>query len=78
QILKMTQDPTDQIISTPSKTYQKFNLHIHSLPLQHLYSIIQHNPPFLPPPIILHHKPLQLPYNQHQIPPFLPPKVPTF
>ncbi|MGT0244312.1 transcriptional regulator Spx [Staphylococcus aureus] len=36
QILKMTEDGTDEIISTRSKTYQKLNVDIDSLPLQDL------------------------------------------
>ena len=32
QILKMTEDGTDEIISTRSKTYQKLNVDIDSLP----------------------------------------------
>src|SRR5699024_219536 len=40
-ILKMTEDGTDEIISTRSKTYQKLNVDIDALPLQELYTIIQ-------------------------------------
>ena len=48
----MTEDGTDEIISTRSKTYQKLNVDIDSLPLQDLYSIIQDNPGLLRRPII--------------------------
>ena len=34
----MTEDGTDEIISTRSKTYQKLNVDIDSLPLQNLYT----------------------------------------
>ena len=49
----MTEDGTDEIISTRSKTYQKLNVDIDSLPLQDLYAIIQDNPGLLRRPIIL-------------------------
>ena len=52
----MTEDGTDEIISTRSKTYQKLNVDIDSLPLQDLYSIIQDNPGLLRRPIILDDK----------------------
>ena len=52
----MTEDGTDEIISTRSKTYQKLNVDIDSLPLQDLYTIIQDNPGLLRRPIILDEK----------------------
>ena len=78
QILKMTEDGTDEIISTRSKTYQKLNVDIDSLPLQDLYSIIQDNPGLLRRPIILDDKRLQVGYNEDEIRRFLPRKVRTF
>lgn len=71
QILKMTEDGTDEIISTRSKTYQKLNVDIDSLPLQDLYSIIQDNPGLLRRPIILDNKRLQVGYNEDEIRRFL-------
>lgn len=78
QILKMTEDGTDEIISTRSKTYQKLNVDIDSLPLQELYTIIQDNPGLLRRPIILDEKRLQVGYNEDEIRRFLPRKVRTF
>ena len=43
-ILRMTEDGTDEIISTRSKTFQKLNVDVESLPLQQLYDLIQKNP----------------------------------
>ena len=63
----MTEDGTDEIISTRSKTYQKLNVDIDSLPLQDLYSIIQDNPGLLRRPIILDNKRLQVGYNEDEI-----------
>ena len=78
QILKMSEDGTDEIISTRSKTYQKLNVDIDALPLQDLYSIIQDNPGLLRRPIILDEKRLQVGYNEDEIRRFLPRKVRTF
>ena len=63
----MTEDGTGEIISTRSKTYQKLNVDIDSLPLQDLYSIIQDNPGLLRRPIILDDKRLQVGYNEDEI-----------
>ncbi len=77
-ILRMTEDGTDEIISTRSKTFQKLNVDIDSLPLQDLYEIIQKNPGLLRRPIILDEKRLQVGYNEDEIRRFLPRKVRTF
>ncbi|MCU7556428.1 MULTISPECIES: transcriptional regulator SpxA [Macrococcus] len=77
-ILRMTEDGTDEIISTRSKTFQKLNVDIDSLPLQELYEIIQKNPGLLRRPIILDEKRLQVGYNEDEIRRFLPRKVRTF
>ena len=47
EILRMTEDGTDEIISTRSKIYQKLNVDVESLPLQRLYELIQEHPGFL-------------------------------
>ncbi|GGA98851.1 transcriptional regulator Spx [Macrococcus hajekii] len=77
-ILRMTEDGTDEIISTRSKTFQKLNVDIDALPLQELYEIIQQNPGLLRRPIILDEKRLQVGYNEDEIRRFLPRKVRTF
>ncbi|HCD18828.1 transcriptional regulator Spx [Macrococcoides caseolyticum subsp. caseolyticum] len=77
-ILRMTEDGTDEIIFTRSKTFQKLNVDIDSLPLQDLYDIIQKNPGLLRRPIILDEKRLQVGYNEDEIRRFLPRKVRTF
>mgnify|MGYP001044656579 FL=1 len=39
-ILRMTEDGTDEIISTRSKTFQKLNVDLDTYPLQVLYIVI--------------------------------------
>ena len=41
EILRMTEDGTDEIISTRSKVFQKLNVNIEQLPLKNLYHLIQ-------------------------------------
>ena len=74
----MTEDGTDEIISTRSKSISKINVDIDALPLQELYTIIQDNPGLLRRPIILDEKRLQVGYNEDEIRRFLPRKVRTF
>lgn len=77
-ILRMTEDGTDEIISTRSKTFEKLNVNIESLSLQELYKIIKDNQGILRRPIILDEKRLQVGYNEVEIRRFLPRKVRTF
>ena len=77
-ILRMTEDGTDEIISTRSKTFEKLNVNIESLSLRELYKIIKDNQGILRRPIILDEKRLQVGYNEDEIRRFLPRKVRTF
>ncbi|MGV3466749.1 MAG: transcriptional regulator SpxA [Heyndrickxia sp.] len=78
EILRMTEDGTDEIISTRSKTFQKLNVDLETLPLPDLFNLIQKNPGLLRRPIILDEKRLQVGYNEDEIRRFLPRKVRTF
>lgn len=49
QILRMTEDGTDEIISTRSKVFQKLNVNVESMPLQDLYRLINEHPGLLRP-----------------------------
>ncbi|MBM7619656.1 regulatory protein spx [Bacillus tianshenii] len=77
-ILRMTEDGTDEIISTKSKTFQKLNVNIEALPLKELYELIKNNPQMLRRPIIQDEKRLQVGYNEEEIRSFLPRKLRTF
>ncbi|MED1421533.1 transcriptional regulator SpxA [Bacillus smithii] len=77
-ILRMTEDGTDEIISTRSKIFQKLNVDLDALPLQDLFELIQANPGLLRRPIIMDEKRLQVGYNEDEIRRFLPRKVRTF
>jgi regulatory protein spx len=78
EILRMTEDGTDEIISTRSKIFQKLDINLETMPLQDLYELIQQNPGLLRRPIIIDEKRLQVGYNEDEIRRFLPRKVRTF
>ncbi|WEG11920.1 transcriptional regulator SpxA [Pullulanibacillus sp. KACC 23026] len=78
EILRMTEEGTDEIISTRSKAFQELNIQLDTLPLQDLYEIIQNNPGLLRRPIMIDEKRLQVGYNDDEIRRFLPRKVRTF
>ncbi|WP_062352035.1 transcriptional regulator SpxA [Bacillus kwashiorkori] len=78
EIFRMTEDGTDEIISTRSKTFQKLRVNLESLPLQKLFNLIQENPGLLRRPIIIDEKRLQVGYNEDEIRRFLPRRVRTY
>lgn len=72
QILQMTEDGTEEIISKRSKIFQDLDIDLDELPLQKLYTLIQKNPGLLRRPIIMDSKRLQVGYNEGEIRRFLP------
>lgn len=78
EILRMTEDGTDEIISTRSKTFQKLDVNLDTMPLQNLFELIKANPGLLRRPIIIDEKRLQVGYNEDEIRRFLPRRVRTF
>lgn len=77
-ILRLTEDGTEEIISTNSKTFKQLDVDIDSLPLNKLYELIIDNPQMLRRPIIQDHKRLQVGYNEEEIRSFLPRKLRAF
>jgi regulatory protein spx len=71
-ILRYTEDGTDEIISMKSKAFQKLNINIDSLSLRELYKLINENPGVLKKPLILDEKRLQVGFNEEEIRSFLP------
>jgi regulatory protein spx len=78
EILRMTEDGTDEIISTRSKVFQDLNINLDQLPLKKLIELIQKNPGLLRRPIIVDEKRLQVGYNEDEIRCFLPRTVRNF
>ena len=72
QILQMTEDGPEEIISKRSKIFQDLDIDLDELPLQKLYTLIQKNPGLLRRPIMMDSKRLQVGYNEDEIRRFLP------
>ena len=75
KILQMTEDGTEEIISTRSKAYQALKMDINDLTIDQLISLIEKNPGLLRRPIMMDDKILQVGYNEDEIRRFLPRKV---
>ena len=75
QILQMTEDGTEEIISTRSKVYQDLHVNIDDLSLKDLLELVQRHPGLLRRPIIMDEKRLQVGYNEDEIRRFLPHEV---
>ena len=76
-ILQMTEDGTEEIISTRLKAFQRLQLDIEDLSLNQLYDLISRDPSLLRRPILLDEKRLQVGYNEDEIRRFLPRKIRT-
>lgn len=75
QILQMTEDGTEEIISTCSKVYHDLHVNIDDLSLKDLLDLVQRHPGLLRRPIIMDEKRLQVGYNEDEIRRFLPHEV---
>lgn len=75
KILQMTEDGTEEVISTRSKAYQNIRVDIDDLTIEQLIALIEQNPGLLRRPIMMDDKSLQVGYNEDEIRRFLPRKV---
>ena len=71
-ILSLTENGTDDIISTRSKIFQKLDLDVESLSISELIKLIEENPSLLRRPIILDAKRMPIGFNEDEIRAFLP------
>ena len=78
EILRLTEDGTEEIISKRSKVFQELDIDINQLPMKDLYPLIQENPGLLKRPIMVDDKRLQVGYNEDEIRRFLPRSVRKF
>lgn len=74
-ILCMTEDGTEEIISTRSKAFQELGVSLDDLTLDELFDLIEENPGLLRRPIIMDDRRLQVGYNEDEIRRFLPREV---
>lgn len=75
EILRMTEEGTEDIVSTRSKAYSDLNLEISELSLNDFYRIVQEQPGLLRRPIMIDEKRLQIGFNEDEIRRFLPREV---
>jgi len=78
QILRLTENGTEEIISKRSKAFQNMNIDLDQLPMKELFPVIQKNPGLLKRPIMVDEKRLQVGYNEEEIRSFMPRSVRTF
>ena len=71
-ILSLTENGTDDIISTRSKIFQKLDVDVEELSISQLLDLIEENPSLLRRPIILDNKRMQIGFNEDEIRAFLP------
>jgi regulatory protein spx len=77
QVLQMTEDGTEEIISTRSKAFQHLKTNLEDLTIDQLLTLVQENPGLLKRPIIMDDKRLQVGFNEDEIRRFLPRSVRT-
>ncbi|WP_278340670.1 transcriptional regulator Spx [Lactobacillus acetotolerans] len=75
QILRMTENGTEEIISTRSRVFQQLKVNLDDLSIDQLLDLVEKNPSLLRRPIIMDDRRLQVGYNEDEIRRFLPRKV---
>lgn len=75
QILRLTENGTEEIISTRSRAFQKLNINLDDLSIDQLLDLVEKNPGLLRRPIMMDDRRLQVGYNEDEIRRFLPRKV---
>lgn len=75
QILRMTENGTEEIISTRSRAFQQLKINLDDLSIDKLLDLLEKNPSLLRRPIIMDDRRLQVGYNEDEIRRFLPRKV---
>ncbi|EEJ75833.1 transcriptional regulator, Spx/MgsR family [Lactobacillus acidophilus ATCC 4796] len=75
KILRMTENGTEEIISTRSRAFQQLKINLDDLSIDQLLDLVEKNPSLLRRPIIMDDRRLQVGYNEDEIRWFLPRKV---
>lgn len=72
QILRLTENGSEDIISTRSKIFKKLNIDFDSLSLSKLVDLVVKYPDLIKRPIVFDDKRLEVGYNEEEIRRFLP------
>lgn len=75
QVLQLTENGTEEIVSRRSKVFQELDVDLDDLSLKQLIDLIEKNPGLLRRPILVDDKRLQVGYNEDEIQAVLPRKV---
>lgn len=75
EILRLTKNGTEDIISTRSRIYQKLNMDFDELKLDELLALLEKHPDLLRRPIVMDKKRLQIGFNEDDIHQFIPRNV---
>lgn len=75
QVLQLTENGTEEIVSRRSKVFQELDVDLDDLSLKQLIDLIEKNPGLLRRPILVDDKRLQVGCNEDEIRRFLPRKV---
>ena len=75
QVLRMTENGTEEIISTRSRAFQQLKVNLNDISIDSLLDLIEANPSLLRRPILMDDRRLQVGYNEDEIRRFLPRKV---
>ncbi len=75
EILTLTRNGTEDIISTRSKAFQDLAININELTMQELYKLIYDYPEILRKPILIDDRRIQIGYNESEIRQFVPREV---
>lgn len=74
-ILRLTENGTEEIISTRSRAFQELHVNLDDLSIDQLLDLVEKNPSLVRRPIIMDDRRLQVGYNDDEIRRFLPRKV---
>ena len=74
-VLRMTEEGTEEIVSTRSKAFQELNIDLDDISMNELIDLIEKNPSLLRRPIILDDRRMQVGYNEDEIRRLLPRSV---
>ena len=74
-ILRLTENGTEEIISTRSKAFQELHVNLDDLSIDQLLDLVEKNPSLLRRPIIMDERRLQEGYNDDEIRRYLPRKL---
>jgi regulatory protein spx len=74
-IMRLTEEGTEEIISTRSKAFKQLDVAVEDLSLKELYALIQKTPGLLRRPIVIDDKRMQVGYNEDEIRQFVPREV---